>query len=360
MKGFLAFLLFRAAHSAECARDGSKTCGDAQLSGSLFLQLSGSPDKKVHAAEPEMVSQMEPNMVKSQMGPDSVGGDDVDGGLAPPSPPNDAFYPPSFGDIVVGDLVWSDEFDDPTGTGMVNSSKWRWDSGTQLPPSLHPANSELQAYTDRTSNSYLEDGKLKIIAKCENFESRSFTSARLHTEASATFGPGHRMEVKASLPTGRGAWPAVWMLPTDEVYGAWPNSGEIDIVEAVGCTQSKVYGTVHTDAYNHMKNTQKGNDLPIDYGSWHTYTLDWLDSEIRWYVDGQHYHTFAPDTSHYSRWPFSEKFYLILNVAVGGSWGGYCLNGQEPSCSSWDEFGQEQVMEVDYVRVNQLWESSTG
>merc|ERR1712232_1079127 len=185
-----------------------------------------------------------------------------------------------------------------------------------------------------------------------------YTSARLVTKELADWGPGHRVEVRAKLPTGKGAWPAIWMMPTDGAYGGWPKSGEIDIMEAVGCTEGKVYGTVHTDAYNHMKNTQKGGDIHVDYGDWHTYAISWEDSKIHWYVDGEKYHTFAPDSGSSDKWPFDQKFYLILNVAVGGSWGGFCLNGG-PSCSKADHFGSDQVMEVDYVRIYNLVAKST-
>jgi beta-glucanase (GH16 family) len=192
---------------------------------------------------------------------------------------------------------------------------------------------------------------LKIVAKCENYNSFSYTSARLVTKGTADWGPGHRIEVRAKLPAGTGTWPAIWMLPTEKTYGGWPDSGEIDIVETVGCTSGKVYGTVHTEAYNHMLNTQMGNDYLTDYSQWHTYSIDWLDWGMKWYVDGEHYHTFAPDTSSSAKWPFNERFHLILNVAVGGTWGGFCLNGRKPSCSNQGEFGSDQVMEVDYVRV---------
>ncbi|CAE8656540.1 unnamed protein product [Polarella glacialis] len=250
--------------------------------------------------------------------------------------------------VELGEMVWSDEFDDVTGSGRVNSSNWRYNNGD------NPNNQELQYYTDKPDNSHLQDGVLKITAKCENYKDKwSYTSARLVTKDLADWGPGHRVHVRAKLPTGRGTWPAIWMLPSHDVYGGWPNSGEIDIVETVGCTSGKVYGTVHTGAYNHMKNTQKGSHYFTDFSEWHNYTIDWLDSHMKWYVDGQLYHTFAPDTGSSDRWPFSQKFYLILNVAVGGSWGGFCLSGG-PSCSQENEFGTDQTMQVDFVRIHKL------
>jgi beta-glucanase (GH16 family) len=253
---------------------------------------------------------------------------------------------------VVGDLVWSDEFDDTTGTGIVDRTKWNYWNGD------NPSNQELQYYTDRLTNSFVKDGLLNIVGKCEKYKSFSFTSARLVTQHLYDWGPGHRIETRAKLPVGVGTWPAIWMLPSDNAYGGWPNSGEIDILETVGCTAGKVYGTVHTGDYNHMKGTQKGNHLDIDYSKWHNYTIDWTDEGIRWFVDGIQYHSFFPDRSTSGRWPFSQKFYLILNVAIGGSWGGFCLH-RPPSCSDDKEMGLDQVMQIDYIHVNKLVSQTT-
>eukprot|EP00930_Biecheleria_cincta_P044391 TRINITY_DN3050_c0_g1_i1.p1 TRINITY_DN3050_c0_g1~~TRINITY_DN3050_c0_g1_i1.p1 ORF type:complete len:395 (-),score=58.15 TRINITY_DN3050_c0_g1_i1:505-1632(-) len=247
---------------------------------------------------------------------------------------------PDLASVTLGNLVWADEFD---GSGKPDSSKWTYEILDR------PFNNELQVYTDRIDNAHQENGILKVAAKCENFHGQDFTSARLITKGKASWGPGHRVEVRARAPTSKGVWPAIWMMPNEDRYGAWPASGEIDIMEAVGCTAGEVYGTVHTKAYNHVLGTQKGGDLAVDFGAWHTYTIDWLDSQIKWFVDGEHYHTFFAEPDGIERWPFTSDFYLILNVAVGGHWGGYCLHGP-PSCGAW-EFGHEQVMEVDYARV---------
>lgn len=251
--------------------------------------------------------------------------------------------------VVVGDVpTWADEFDDLDGSGRVNASNWVYENGDN-----YANNQELQFYTDRSDNSYVQDGVLKIVAKCEDYSSWGYTSARLTTQNLIDWGPGHRIEVKARVPTGRGTWPAIWMLPKDNAYGGWPHSGEIDIMESVGCTSGKVYGTVHTGAFNHMKNTQQGSDYYTDNSDWHTYTIDWLNHKMKWYVDGELYHSFSPDISDSQQWPFNQKFYMILNVAVAGSWGGFCLDGS-PSCDSHEEFGREQVMEVDYARVYKI------
>lgn len=300
-----------------------------------------------------------------------------EGGLVPPPPPPNAgccdacgghpfcspesntcydsktkSYYESCINYVPGSLVWSDEFEDVNGDGTVNLTKWSYLNGP------NPNNQELQYYTDSPANSRIEDGKLKIVGKCEDYKGMSYTSARLVTKNLGDWGPGHRIEVKAKLPNGKGTWPAIWMLPTDNKYGGWPDSGEIDIMESVGCTRGSVYGTVHTGAYNHMKNTQQGVKYYTDETNWHTYAIDWDDYKIAFYVDGEHYFTFSADTGSTAKWPFNQRFYLILNLAVGGSWGGFCLNGG-PSCSSADHFGSDQVMEVDYVRVYDLTQEAT-
>jgi len=241
-------------------------------------------------------------------------------------------------------LVWSDEFDG----SEVDWSKWG---------AVHAGggfgNKELQFY--RQSNSHVKDGILTITAKCENFGGQRFTSAKLQTKSKHTWGPGHRVEVRARLPTGKGTWPAIWMLPEESRYGNWPHSGEIDIMEAVGCTGNKVYGTVHTGAYNHVLHTEKSNSKRTEVDAWHVYTVEWTATEIRWYIDNVLYHSFAHNSHHDSeKWPFDRQFYLILNLAVGGSWGGYCLHQEPPSCHSSSEFGHEQAMEVDFARVYAL------
>lgn len=254
---------------------------------------------------------------------------------APGAPPSMQSQP--------GQLVWSDEFDG----SQLDLSKWgivRGGGGF--------GNNERQYY--RGSNARLNNGVLRIEAKCEEYNGEHYTSSKLETKHKAQWGPGHRVDVRARLPNGKGTWPAIWMLPVDNAYGGWPRSGEIDIMEAVGCTQHKVYGTIHTQAYNHMKHTEKFNTVSMDVTEWHTYSIEWSEGELLWFVDGQQYHRFAPSANGDSeKWPFNREFFLILNVAVGGSWGGMCVGGA-PSCSAADEFGNTQAMEVDFARVYRL------
>jgi len=239
-------------------------------------------------------------------------------------------------------LVWSDDFDGD----RLDSSKWSIVSGGG-----GFGNNERQYYSHHAIR--VGGGMLRITAQCEEYKNHHFTSAKVQTKHLADWGPGHRVEVRARLPQGKGTWPAIWMLPTDSSYGGWPRSGEIDIVEAVGCTRGKVYGTVHTQAYNHMKNTEKYNTLHTDVGQWHTYAIEWTASDIKWFVDDQVYHSFDHRSGGSEKWPFDRSFFLILNLAVGGSWGGKCVGGS-PSCSSHNEFGHRQIMEVDFARVYAL------
>ncbi|MGM0621940.1 MAG: family 16 glycosylhydrolase, partial [Bacteroidota bacterium] len=153
-----------------------------------------------------------------------------------------------------------------------------------------------------------------------------------------------RIEVKAKLPEGRGTWPAIWMLPTDWEYGGWPASGEIDIMEHVGYDFGTVHGTIHTEAYNHSIGTQLGKTVDVENvaSQFHVYAIDWTEDEIVWYVDGEEYYRVENPDKTYKEWPFDKRFHLILNIAIGGDWGG--AQGIDPELS-------EATMEIDYVRV---------
>ncbi|KAJ1615721.1 the Laminarinase from Rhodothermus Marinus, partial [Pavlovales sp. CCMP2436] len=245
-----------------------------------------------------------------------------------------------------GTLVWSDEFND-VADGKPDLTKWGYDLGGS-----GFGNHELQQYTDRVANAFVANGELVIKAQCEAYEGMQFTSARLTTKFKGDIGPGHRIDVRAKLPTGRGTWPAIWMLPSDWKFGNWPSSGEIDIMEHVGCDVGKVHGTVHTKSYNHMLNTQRGGTRTVaDVEAWHVYSVVWKEAAISFYIDGVAYHTFVNEGTGFTEWPFSERFHVILNVAVGGDWGGYCLGGRAPSCADDTEMGVPQHMFVDYVRI---------
>lgn len=235
-------------------------------------------------------------------------------------------------------LVWSDEFNY---TGLPDSRKWNYDVGGD-----GWGNNEKQLYTEkRLQNASVKNGILSITAIKENFNGAAFTSARLISKNKGDWKYG-RIEVKAKMPKGRGLWPAIWMLPTDWKYGNWPESGEIDIMEHVGYLPDSVFGTVHTGAYNHRIGTQKGskiyrNDLS---SAFHVYTMEWNENEIKLFVDEELYFTFTNEKKSPREWPFDQRFHLLLNVAVGGDWGG---------SRGIDESVFPQAMEIDYVRVYQ-------
>jgi len=240
-------------------------------------------------------------------------------------------------------LVWSDEFNT---TGLPDSSKWGYDKGRGCPANCGWGNNELQFYTDhRKENARVENGNLIIEAIREKYEGADYTSARLVSKHKGDWKYG-RIEVKARIPAGRGMWPAIWMLPTDWVYGGWPHSGEIDIMENVGYWPDSLIGTVHTQAYNGMKGTQKTKGIKVKdmVGAYHVYAVEWTAEKISFWVDGIRYNEFVNDHTGTDAWPFDQSFHILLNIAVGGNWGGkYGV----------DDTVFPQKMIIDYVRVYQ-------
>ncbi len=237
-------------------------------------------------------------------------------------------------------LVWSDEFDY---TGLPDPEKWSYDTEGN---SWGWGNQELQHYTEaRKENTWVSDGVLRIIAIDEKWEDKNYTSVRLRSKDKGDWLYG-RIEVRAKLPEGVGIWPAIWMLPTDWEYGNWPSSGEIDIMENVGFNPDTIYASVHTEKYHHSIGTQKtsGIYLPENRNLFHTYILEWNENDINVSVDGHRYFSFVKEEGGYQVWPFDKRFHLLLNIAVGGSWGGQ---------QGVDENIFPAIMEIDYVRVYQ-------
>ena len=234
-------------------------------------------------------------------------------------------------------LVWHDEFD---GEGLPDATKWGYDVG-----SWGWGNNELQHYTERrAANARVTDGHLIIEAHREPFDSMDYTSARLVTRDLATWSGGY-IEARAKLPTGRGTWPAIWMLGSSIGETPWPRCGEIDIMEHVGYAPDTIYGTIHSEAYNHMIGTQKSGEVyvPDAETAFHTYAVDWRDTVIRFLVDDIAYHEVVRDSAAtIAQWPFDDPHYLLINLAVGGNWGG--KHGVDTTV--WP-----QRMEVDWVRV---------
>ena len=240
-------------------------------------------------------------------------------------------------------LVWSDEFEKP---GLPDSTKWSYDKGMGCPDNCGWGNDELEYYTtSRLENARVENGQLIIEVKKEKFENASYTSARLSTKHKADWKYG-RIEVKAMLPKGKGTWPAIWMLSTNWEYGGWPESGEIDIMENVGYEPDSVFGTVHTKSYNHVIHTQRSQGLsyPDLSSAFHVYAVEWTADMISFFVDDKKYMEFKNEHTGSSAWPFDKEFHLLLNVAVGGGWGG--KHGVDDKI-----FPQKMI--VDYVRVYQ-------
>ena len=155
-----------------------------------------------------------------------------------------------------------------------------------------------------------------------------------------------RVEARLKCPTGLGTWPAFWMLSTDWKYGGWPRSGEIDVMEHVGYMPDSIFGSAHTEAFNHVKHTQstQGIYLPNAEKAFHVYAVEWSADRIDYFVDNVKYHTFSNQHKTPDEWPFDQRFHLILNLAVGGNWG---------AVKGVDERIWPQRMEVDYVRVYQ-------
>lgn len=236
------------------------------------------------------------------------------------------------------ELVWSDEFDYK---GLPDGDKWDYDT---IGNSWGWGNNELQHYTvARTENARVEDGLLIITALPEDGFPKAYTSARLTTKGKGDWLYG-RVEVRAKVAKGKGIWPAIWMLPTENTYGAWPKSGEIDIMEHVGYEPDSLYFTVHTEAFNHTLGTQKGNAvyLPDAEDEFDTYAIEWVEDKCDFFIDERKVFTFDKEGDASHKWPFDQPFHLLLNVAVGGDWGGkYGV----------DENIFPATMEVDYVRV---------
>lgn len=237
-------------------------------------------------------------------------------------------------------LIWADEFDKP---GLPDSTKWKYEVGGN-----GWGNNELQYYTaKRTENARVKNGKLIIEARKEDYQGKSYTSARLSTQGKQAWKYG-RIEALAKLPKGVGTWPAIWMLGNNISTSNWPTCGEIDIMEHVGFDENVIHGTLHTEAYNHGKHTEKGDTLRVSNvtSGFHLYAVEWTASQIDFLVDNQKFYSVrkADLGNTEAQWPFDQSFFLILNVAVGGKWGGR---------QGIDERIWPQRMEVDYVRVYQ-------
>ena len=238
-------------------------------------------------------------------------------------------------------LVWADEFD---GAGLPSPAWWTFETeGNQW----GWGNNEAQFYTEnRLENACVEEGRLIITARQEPMGGKEYTSARLNTRKLGGWCYG-RFEARMKLPSGRGIWPAFWMLPVDNFHGGWPAGGEIDIMEFFGFMPERIYSTIHTFAYNHRRGTQKGSHIEVKnlYDDYHLYAVEWFPDRLDFYVDETKVFSYEKTGAHPAVWPFDQHFYIILNCAVGGDW-----------CYRMGGIGDTpfpQRLEVDYVRVYQ-------
>jgi len=241
-------------------------------------------------------------------------------------------------------LAWSDEFDGPAGA-RVDPTRWVTETGGH-----GWGNNELEYYTDRAENASLSgDGHLIIHARREHFVgadgvAREYTSARLKTQGrfEQTYG---RFEARLQVPRGQGLWPAFWMLGADIGSVGWPRCGEIDIMENIGKEPATAHGTIHGPGYSGGDSIGGAYTLPGGQSladGFHVFAVEWEPALIRFYVDGTLYQTRTPaDLKAGQAWVFDHPFFLLLNVAVGGSWPG------NPDATT----VFPQAMRVDYVRV---------
>jgi beta-glucanase (GH16 family) len=248
-------------------------------------------------------------------------------------------------------LVWSDEFDKP---GLPDPTKWTYEVGFLR-------NREAQYYTrGRPENARIENGMLIIEARKEHFSIHAtplrrespgrrafaeYTSASLTTRGKASWTYG-RIEARAKLPTGRGTWPAIWTLGSNIPTVRWPACGEIDIMENVGFDPDVIHANIHTPRYNHVRGTNKGAKITVPKPSqdFHVYALEWYPDHLDMFVDGRKYFTFTNEGQGRDVWPFNQPQYLLLNLAIGGNWGGQ---------KGIDDQGFPHRYYIDYVRVYQ-------
>ncbi len=254
-------------------------------------------------------------------------------------------------DVVYNDLVWSDEFES---NGAVNATKWHHQ--TQLPAGGNWFNGEEQHYTNELTNSFVENGVLKIVAKKEVYTTqgytKQYTSARLNSKFAFTYG---RVDIRAKIPTNQGTWPALWMLGKNVIepgayfsstYGtaSWPACGEIDIMEH-GITSWQPIGYVQSALHTPSSfgnTTNIGGTIANNLGNdFHVYSMNWSPNQITFLLDGVAFYTYNPAVKNASNWPFNLDQYLLLNIAMGG------VAGTIPSNFI------NATMEVDYVRIYQ-------
>jgi len=237
-------------------------------------------------------------------------------------------------------LAWSDEFN---GSSLATDA-WSYESGDGCPGLCGWGNNELEYYTAPPNNLFFQDGKMLIEARAEAFGGKSYTSARIKTQGKKTFKYG-RIDIRAILPKTKGLWPALWLLPQNNVYGNWPTSGEIDLMEQIGSDPGKVLGTAHYgpgpgSTFISRNYVLSGASFSDEF---HVFSLEWQQDQLKWYVDNILYSTVNKADIGANTWPFNEDFFLIVNLAVGGG-----LPGNPDGSTI-----LPQWLILDYIRVYQ-------
>ena len=243
-------------------------------------------------------------------------------------------------DGLVYNLVWSDEFN----ASEIDESKWNFEIGTG---NWGWGNGEHQYYTSRSENSFIEDGKLIIQALNESYQGSNYTSARMTTKNKGDWLYG-KIKARIKVPSAGGTWPAFWMMPTSSVYGGWPNSGEMDIMEHYGCNNGEVSATVHNNLYNWNGGTPPTTNLyhTTANSDFHEYEMEWNESELKFFVDGIFIGSYYNQNNGWEQWPYDQEFFIILNLAIGSHF---------MPCDTQDNLFPQRY-EIDYVRVYQLSE----
>ena len=226
-------------------------------------------------------------------------------------------------------MIWSDDFNTD---GAPDATKWGYDLGAG-----GWGNNELQNYTSSSSNVIVSGGTLKITAKAQALGTANYTSARLKSENKFEFTYG-KIEFRAKMPTGGGTWPALWALGQNYATNTWPACGEIDVMEHRGNTPNVIHGTLHYPGVSPGAGNTNSTSIQNASTEFHIYKAIWSSSSIQFFVDDVMYHSFANT----SATPFNSDFFLIMNVAMGGTFGGAI-----------DPAFVQSTMEVDYVKVYQ-------
>lgn len=237
-------------------------------------------------------------------------------------------------------LAWSDEFNSTS----LDKTIWSHQNGDGCPGICGWGNNELEYYTERPENLFFQHGKLVIEAKQESFQGKNYTSSKILTQGKKPIRFG-RIDIRAILPKGKGIWPAFWLMPEKSVFGGWPKSGELDLMEVVGHEPNRTHGTLHYGPGPGSIQYNRNYTLPSKTfnDEFHVFSIEWKQDQIQWLVDGQVFSTATKADLAPHNYPFNEEFFLIFNLAVGGNWPG------NPDANTY--FPAWLI--VDYVRVYQ-------